>query len=164
MNTAHAPGRRTLSRTLAACVAAVWLLGCGSGDADDAPPVGAAGGPATPTTEPPEAVHRQALLPPVRAFVDAVAAKNADALVQAFASNGVVIDVSRRIEGTDAIRQWATNESTTGTLTVLQVVESSDNRQRLLVRFAPGGSGGFEAYYTFDIATDRITVLDLQYA
>jgi hypothetical protein len=153
--------RQTLKRTLATSLAVIWLSGC---TADDAPPAGTVDGPTTLIEPSAGAVDQQSLLPPVRAFANAVAAKDRDALVRSFASNGVVIDAGRRIEGADAIRRWATNESITGTLTLLQIVESSGNRQRLLTRFAPGGSGGFEAYYTFDVAEDRITQLDLQYA
>jgi hypothetical protein len=40
-----------------------------------------------------------ALLAPVRVFVDPVAAKSADQVADGFTEDGVVIDVSRRIQG-----------------------------------------------------------------
>lgn len=96
-------------------------------------------------------------------YVDAVNAQNLDALVGCFAPDGVVIDVSRRIAGTDAIRTWADREVIGGTL---QVIESTpqDNGVRLLVQWAPRGSNGWRAYYTFTYQGDRITQADLQYA
>lgn len=109
-------------------------------------------------------VDQKAVLVPVRAFVDAVAAKNADQLLAAFTDDGVVIDVSRRIEGRDAIRRWAENETLPGKLTVLKVMDTTDSTQRLLVRFAAGSSGGFQAHYTFATENGLISELDMQYA
>ncbi|HEX6685908.1 MAG TPA: nuclear transport factor 2 family protein [Candidatus Limnocylindrales bacterium] len=142
---------------------AVTLSGCA--DTNGSPSVNASSASGSPASGPPApAVDPGALMAPVRAFVDAVAAKDADKVVAAFADNGVVIDVSRRIEGREAIRRWAANETITGTLTVLQIAESGTDRQRLLVRFAPGGSGGFQASYAFTVAGGRISLLDMQYA
>jgi len=147
--------RRPLAGALLAALVAFGPLGCGAGDQNGQP---AADGNANQASEP------ATLHPPVRSFVDAVAAKDADKVADAFTSDGVVIDVSRRIEGHQAIRQWAANELVTGTLAVVRQLCAQGDRQCLLVRFAPGGSGGFEANYTFTISADRITTLDMQYA
>ncbi|MDQ3788170.1 MAG: MBL fold metallo-hydrolase [Actinomycetota bacterium] len=104
------------------------------------------------------------LLPPVNAYVDAVDSGDLDALVAAFAGDAEVVDVGRRIQGRDAIRAWAENEVIGGTLTVLEVVENRPGHQRLLVRFAPGGTGGFEAYYAFTVNDTAITKAELTYA
>lgn len=161
-------------RVLAAGVFVVALSSCGAdtstGDNAGAPQQAGATGPtgkwhsaSTAGSYDPN-VDKEAVLAPVRAFVDAVAAKNADQLLATFTDDGVVIDVSRRIEGHDAIRRWAENETLPGKLTVLQIVETADSNQRLLVRFAAGGSGGFEAHYTFATEGDLISELDMQYA
>jgi SnoaL-like domain len=133
---------------------AVAVAGCGSSAEE-----GTTGGSTVA-----QSARPAALLAPVRTFVDAVAARSADRVADGFATDGVVIDVSRRIEGREAIRRWAANETVTGILTVLRVVQTDGGQQRLLVRFAPGGSGGFEANYTFTVDGERIAVLDMQYA
>jgi hypothetical protein len=48
----------------------------------------------------------------------------------------------------------------------LEVVEVTpmEGGQDLLVRWAPGGSGGWEARYRFTYAAGLISVADLQYA
>ncbi|MEW9552351.1 MBL fold metallo-hydrolase [Nonomuraea sp. NPDC050783] len=104
------------------------------------------------------------LTAPVRAYVDAVNGGNLDALTESFAPDAQVIDVGRRIQGRAAIRAWAAGEVIGGTLTVLRVVESRPGHQRLLVRFAPGGTGGFAAYYTFTVNGASITRAELAYA
>ncbi|OLT11209.1 hypothetical protein BJF79_04620 [Actinomadura sp. CNU-125] len=104
------------------------------------------------------------LLPPVRAYVDAVAAEDPDALAGAFAEDAVLIDVGRRFAGRDAIRGWADAEVIGGTLTVTEVVENRPGHQRLLVNFAPGGTGGFAAHYAFTVSGSVITKAELTYA
>lgn len=101
---------------------------------------------------------------PVRAYVDAVNDEQLDALVAAFNPDGAVVDVGRRIQGHDAIRQWADDEVIGGTLEVLEVAESRPDFQKLLVRFAPMGVFGFRAYYAFTLADDHIALADLTYA
>jgi hypothetical protein len=105
-----------------------------------------------------------ALLLPVAAYVTAVNAKDLDGLVRAFAPNGQVVDVGRRFTGRDAIRRWAESEVIGGTLTVTAVVENGPDHQRLLVTFAPSGTGGFAAHYDFTIDGTTITSADLTYA
>jgi hypothetical protein len=98
-----------------------------------------------------------------RRYADGVNAGNLDGTVSAFAEDAVVIDTGRRIEGRDAIRGWVDNEVMGGKLDLLEC--SADNgAARMLVNFAPGGSGGFKAYYIFHTKGDQITTLDLQYA
>ena len=96
-------------------------------------------------------------------YVNAVNAENLDALVACFAPDAVIIDVSRRITGVDAIRTWANNEVIGGSLRVIERTPTP-NGIRLLVHWAPRGSTGFRAYYTFDYQNGQITQADLQYA
>lgn len=96
-------------------------------------------------------------------YVDAVNSQSLDRLVSAFAPDGEVVDVSRRIRGRDAIRTWAASEVIGGSLRVDRVIRSGD-RYRLRVRWAPAGSAGWAADYTFAVRDDQITVADLQYA
>ncbi|MGK5553643.1 MBL fold metallo-hydrolase [Actinomadura kijaniata] len=101
---------------------------------------------------------------PVSAYVAAVNGRNLDALAGAFASDAELVDVGRRFTGRAAIRAWAENEVIGGRLTVTKVVEDRPGYQRLLVRFAPGGSGGFDAYYAFTVNGSSITKAELTYA
>ncbi|MBC9729162.1 nuclear transport factor 2 family protein [Streptomyces sp. TRM68367] len=101
--------------------------------------------------------------PAAQAYVDAVAAKDLDALVDAFHSDAQLVDVGREFTGHDEIRDWARDEVIGGRLTVLKNTPKS-NGTTLLVRFAPGGTGGFEANYEFDVRDGRIARLNLQYA
>ncbi|MEW1841732.1 nuclear transport factor 2 family protein [Nonomuraea angiospora] len=100
----------------------------------------------------------------VRAYVDAVNARDLDALIAAFASDGVVIDVTRPIRGHDAIREWARAEVIGGILKVVSVAERRASGQKLLVHWAPAGSGGWRAHYDFTVSGGRIVRADLQYA
>ncbi|MEO3745222.1 nuclear transport factor 2 family protein [Plantactinospora sp. B5E13] len=100
---------------------------------------------------------------PAQAYVDAVNAGDLDALVAAFAPDGLVVDVNRRIEGRDAIRAWADAEVIGGTLRVLEVA-AKPGGQDLLVHWAPGGSAGWRAHYRFTMTATTITTADLQYA
>ncbi|WP_218009559.1 MBL fold metallo-hydrolase [Actinomadura kijaniata] len=104
------------------------------------------------------------LLAPVSAYVGAVNDRNLDALAGAFAADAELIDVGRRFTGRAAIRAWAENEVIGGRLTVTRVAENRPGHQRLLVRFAPGGSGGFDAYYAFTVNGSSITRAELTYA
>jgi glyoxylase-like metal-dependent hydrolase (beta-lactamase superfamily II) len=101
---------------------------------------------------------------PVSAYVSAVNDGNLDALAGAFAADAEVIDVGRHIQGRAAIRAWAKSEVIGGKLTVIRVAENRPDHQRLLVRFAPGGTGGFEANYTFTVTNSSITKAELTYA
>jgi hypothetical protein len=101
--------------------------------------------------------------PAAQKYVDAVADEDLDALVAAFHPDAELTDVGREFKGHDEIRDWADNEVIGGKLTVLKNTPKSDGTT-LLVRFAPGGSGGFEANYEFTSRDGLITKLDLQYA
>lgn len=101
---------------------------------------------------------------PALAYVNAVNRNNLDSLVLAFDEAGAVLDVTRRIEGRAAIRTWAGREVMGGTLRVLGVERQTPDRVRLLVHWAPGGSAGWRAWYTFTYADGLITLADLQYA
>jgi hypothetical protein len=114
-------------------------------------------------TTPPPASEEGATDPTVAAFVDAIAAKSVDAVVDAFSPDATVIDVTRSFEGHEAIRQWATNELVGGSLRVLEVSNYAGG-QELLVEFTPeGSSGGFQAEYRFDVRDNKITRLNMQY-
>jgi hypothetical protein len=101
--------------------------------------------------------------PEVSCYVDAVNESNLERLVACFAPEAVVIDVTRRFEGVEAIRGWAEREVIGGRVDVISV-EPQEGRYRCLVSWAPGGSGGFRAWYTFTVRDRRITGMDLQYA
>jgi hypothetical protein len=123
------------------------------------PPAGTAGSP-------PEATGLSAgdpVGPAGRAYVDAVNNEDPDALVAAFAENGTVVDVSRRITGRAAIRAWAENEVIGGRLQIVTVSPMAGG-QDLLVHWAPEGSAGWRAHYRFTYSGDHIAVADLQYA
>ncbi|MFI6294176.1 MBL fold metallo-hydrolase [Nonomuraea sp. NPDC050790] len=104
------------------------------------------------------------LLAPVRAYVSAVNDGNLDALAQTFAPEAELVDVGRRFAGRPAIRAWAQAEVIGGRLTVTRIAENRPGYQRLLVRFAPGGQGGFAAYYAFTVNGSSITKAELTYA
>lgn len=114
-----------------------------------------------PTTSAPQTL--QALPPAARSYVDAVEARNLDALVASFHPDGLIVDVGREIRGHEAIRHWAASEVIGGRLTVLRETPR-ENGTTMLVVFAPGGSGGFRANYAFDIADGLITKAALTYA
>lgn len=101
--------------------------------------------------------------PAARCYVDAVNAEDLDALVGCFAPDGRIVDVSREITGEEAIRAWADREVIGGSLEVLEV-EPTESGQRLLVHWAPAGSDGWRAYYTFEVQNGLIIAADLQYA
>ncbi|MFI6517540.1 nuclear transport factor 2 family protein [Spirillospora sp. NPDC050679] len=123
----------------------------------------AAPGPTTQASAPPS-VPAGGLLPPVSAYVRAVNAKDLDGVAKAFAPNAELVDVGRGFRGREAIRGWAEREVIGGTLTVSRVVENRTGYQKLLVRFAPGGTGGFAAHYAFTVDGAAITRADLTYA
>jgi hypothetical protein len=104
------------------------------------------------------------VLPAAQAYVDAVARRDLDGLVNAFHSDGRIVDVSRTIAGHDEIRTWAGNEVIGGSLQVLEIVERRPDGQKLLVRWAPAGSDGWRAHYDFTVRGDRISLAELQYA
>ncbi|MEV5828489.1 nuclear transport factor 2 family protein [Spirillospora sp. NPDC052242] len=127
---------------LGAAVLVALVAGCGSDEPPAAPDV----------------------LPAVEAYVDAVNARDLDALAESFAPDGEVVDVSRTIAGRAAIRAWARDEVIGGTLRVLSVAERRDDGRKLLVHWAPRGSEGWRAHYDFTVSASGITTADLQYA
>lgn len=101
--------------------------------------------------------------PAARRYLDAVAARDADAVAAAFAPDAVVVDVGREIRGRDAIRAWAEAEVVGGVYTLLDHAPRPGG-VTMLVRFQPGGVGGFRADYGFDITDGLITKATLEYA
>ena len=134
-------------KVLAVTAVTVALVGCGGSN------------PGASTTPAPVDV-----LPAAQAYVDAVNRRDLDGLVNAFHTDGRIVDVSRTITGQDAIRTWARNEVIGGSLQVLEVVERRPTGQKLLVRWAPAGSDGWLAHYDFTSDDGRIRVANLQYA
>ncbi|MEV1003107.1 nuclear transport factor 2 family protein [Nonomuraea sp. NPDC050202] len=129
-----------------------------------APPPSALPPSPAPFSPPPSrAASRGPLDPAAQRYLDAVAAKDADALAAAFAPDGLVIDVGREIRGRDAIRRWAAAEVIGGVYTLLEHTPRTGG-VTLLVRFQPGGTGGFRAAYHFDISDGLITMATLEYA
>jgi len=161
MNTTTRYGRLPVAAVAALLCAAA--TGCGAA-ASSSPAVtrmpstaasSASGTPRTPAT---------AILPGAQAYVDAVNNGDLDALVAAFAPQGEVVDVTRRIRGRDAIRTWARNEVLGGRLRVEGVTPTGPGAQRLRVHWSPAGSSGWAADYTFTGDGDQVAVADLQYA
>jgi hypothetical protein len=107
----------------------------------------------------------QSLPAPVRCFRNAVNRAALAALLNCFAGRGVVIGVNRRFVGKAAIRTWARNEFSGGRLTIIRRVARprNPNGLTLLVRFAPGGSGGFLAHYRFVTRNGKLVLVDMQY-
>jgi hypothetical protein len=101
---------------------------------------------------------------PVRCFHTAVNNAALDALLNCFAPRGVVVDVSRRFAGRDAIRTWAASELIGGRLTILRRAAKPRNPtgRTFLVRFAPSGSGGFLAHYRFVARNGKLVLVDMQ--
>ncbi|MFG3437447.1 nuclear transport factor 2 family protein [Nonomuraea sp. NPDC047897] len=106
---------------------------------------------------------RGPLDPAAQRYLDAVTAKDTDALAAAFAPQALVVDVGREIRGRNAIRQWAANEVIGGRYTLLEHTPRAGG-VTMLVRFQPGGVGGFRAHYHFDISDGLITKATLEYA
>ncbi|GAA3771056.1 hypothetical protein GCM10022225_67740 [Plantactinospora mayteni] len=154
--------RRTRWVALLAAVAALGTVtACGADPARSGDPTGApAASPSAGATGPAAGAE---LAPAGRAYVDAVNDGDLAALVAAFAEDGTVVDVSRRITGRDAIRSWAEHEVIGGRLEVVEVAPMAGG-QDLLVHWAPEGSSGWRAHYRFSYTGDRIAVADLQYA
>ncbi|MEU6781422.1 nuclear transport factor 2 family protein [Nonomuraea angiospora] len=163
MTTRLRRGRWTVATSLAAC--ALLVSACGTAPTNT-PDTGAGGSPSSGRGESPSAAAggHAGVAREVRAYVDAVNARDLDALVTAFASDGVVIDVTRPIRGHDAIREWARAEVIGGTLKVVSIAERRSNGQKLLVHWAPAGSGGWRAHYDFTVSGGRVVQADLQYA
>jgi hypothetical protein len=102
---------------------------------------------------------------PVRCFQNAVNNEALAGLLNCFAPRGVVIDVNRRFAGRAAIGRWARNEFIGGRLTIIRrfARPRNPNGLTLLVRFAPGGSGGFLAHYRFVTRNGKLVLVDMQY-
>ncbi|PPK70203.1 nuclear transport factor 2 family protein [Actinokineospora auranticolor] len=102
--------------------------------------------------------------PEGKSYVDAVQSEDLDKLANSFTEDAVVVDVGRRIEGRQKIREWADNEVIGGEIEVLGRTPF-DGGETLLVRFNPSGlGGGFEANYKFTYKDGRIAQADLTYA
>ncbi|MFJ9217006.1 nuclear transport factor 2 family protein [Streptomyces sp. NPDC102383] len=116
----------------------------------------------TPAEHDPQALA--ALHPAVRGYVDAIAARDVNALVAVFAPWAIVDDTGRRFGGRSAIRGWARDEVIGGRLTVLRTTPGPQG-PTVLLHFDPAGfMAGFRARYTFDVDHDVITRVTLRYA
>lgn len=153
-------------RTLIALLALVVASACGGGPGSAPPETPAPTATPAPsaTGTPVPSGTAAGVVAAAQAYVDAVNARDLDALVASFAADAEIVDVGRSIRGHDAIRAWADGEVIGGTLRVLAVAENRANGQKLLVHWAPAGSGGWRAHYDFTVGGGRIIKADLQYA
>ena len=105
---------------------------------------------------------------PARCYFDAAGKSDLKALRERFQDDAVIIDVSRKIAGIEAISHWAGDEVFGGRYTVLKIVSREKNALKLLITFAPPGYGegspGFKAHYSFEFSDGKISKMDLQYA
>ncbi|MFC4009355.1 nuclear transport factor 2 family protein [Nonomuraea purpurea] len=152
------------TRTVTVAVAVLAMTACGAApEALEMSEVPA--GTTAPATSTPSAPGSASdVVAAARAYVDAVNARDLDALVASFARDAEIVDVSRSIRGHDAIRAWADREVIGGTLRVVSIAERRADGQKLLVHWAPAGSGGWQAHYDFTVGGGRIVKADLQYA
>jgi hypothetical protein len=152
----------TVRRTGATAIAVILAGGLFAGCAAPGPLEPAS----TPTAE--QATSGPSADPEISAatqrYIDAVNQGDLDALVDVFSADATIVDVTRRIEGADAIRAWADREVMGGTLRVDGVEEMAVGTQRLRVHWAPSGSAGWAADYTFTVVDDLVVLADLQYA
>lgn len=154
--------RHRIAAPFVAAALALTVAGCSPLPSS---PASASAGPGAASSAPtPQNPAPADVLPAARAYVDAVNRGDLDALVAAFAPDGQVVDVSRRIAGQDAIRRWADNEVIGGTLRVDGVTTLAPDTQRLRVHWAPSASSGWAADYTFTARGDQVVLADLQYA
>jgi hypothetical protein len=101
---------------------------------------------------------------PAKCYFETIEAKNLDAFVNCFATDAVILDVSREIKGRAAIRTWAKNEVVGGQYTLLESKITKDGVS-VLLRFAPSGyPNGFRARYEFMLRDGKIVSMNLQYA
>ena len=105
---------------------------------------------------------------PARCYFDAAGKSDMSALRACFKDDAVIIDVSRKIAGIEAIGRWARDEVFGGRYTVLKIVSREKDTLKLLITFAPPGYGegsqGFKAHYSFEFSDGKILKMDLQYA
>nr|WP_237536824.1 nuclear transport factor 2 family protein [Streptomyces sp. SID5785] len=105
-----------------------------------------------------------ALDPAVRGYVDAVAARDLDALVTVFDPHATVDDTGRLFRGRAAIEDWARDEVVGGSVVVLHTTPAGAG-PTVLLRFDPAGlMAPFRARYAFDVEHDVITRITLRYA
>lgn len=110
-------------------------------------------------------ISSESIAAPARCYFDAAGKSDLNALRSCFQDEAVIIDVSRKIDGIEAISQWAQDEVFGGHYTILQIVSAEKNSLKLLIRFAPQGyNQGFKAHYTFEFNDGKIIRMDLQYA
>lgn len=105
-----------------------------------------------------------ALHPTVDAFVDAWNADDVSAFVATFTEDGVLIDAGRRMDGGEAIGDFAESELMNYDVRILSVESSSADSQVLLAQVTRGGGEGFRASFDFTLSGDRISVADLSFA
>ena len=105
---------------------------------------------------------------PALCYFDAAGRSDLNALRACFQEDAIIIDVSRKIAGIDAISDWARSEVFGGRYTVRQIVSRGKRNLKLLISFVPPGYGegsqGFKAHYSFEFRDGKISKMDLQYA
>jgi SnoaL-like protein len=102
--------------------------------------------------------------PIARRYFDAVEKGSAEALAEAFAEDGKIVDVGRTISGRDAIRAWAVNEVIGGHYQLLEAASFTQGQTILLEFTPPSAHSGFRARYNLTFGENQIMVADLQYA
>lgn len=100
----------------------------------------------------------------IACYVAAVNSEDLEQVLGCFAEAAVVIDVTRRFEGSEAIRGWAERELIGGRVSVISVESRGPDLYRCLVTWSARGGGAFRAWYTFAVEGGRIRSLQFEYA
>jgi hypothetical protein len=104
------------------------------------------------------------LPPEIDCYVAGVKSEDLERVLGCFAEGAVVIDVTRRFEGIEAIRGWAGRELIGGRVTIISVEPQNPNLYRCLVTWSAGGTSAFRAWYIFEVEGGRILSLQFEYA
>jgi hypothetical protein len=105
-----------------------------------------------------ESSNNSTLNPAALTYVQAVNTANLQALVDVFTPAATIVTT-----GHATIETWTRNEVMGGNLEVLEVANYPSG-QDLLVHFSSKESSGLRTHYRFDIASDKISGANLQYA
>ena len=105
-------------------------------------------------------VDPESITTPARCYFEAAGKSDLSSLRACFQDDAVIIDVSRKIAGIEAISHWAQDEVFGGRYTVLKIVSREKNALKLLITFAPPGYGdgsqGFKAHYSFEFSDGKM--------
>jgi hypothetical protein len=104
------------------------------------------------------------LPPEAQCYFDAVAAKDAEAVGACMSDDARILDVSREIEGREAIVKWAADEVIGGAYEVHELAWGKDGVQILLTFKPKGAAAGFKANYVMSLRGGKIATMALSYA